>query len=269
MQKIALIIYLFISSFIFAQVPNQIGARANGLANSTLLVDDVWSTKNNVGAMGQLTQTSVGIAYQNRFLVNELSNQSLAFNYHLSDKSNIGLYFQQTGFSLYRQLQTGLAYGMKLADNFSVGVSLNFHRVAFGDIYGSVNAMSASLGLMYALNNNLDIGLNIQNINRTKLNDYQDERFPTLFNIGLKYKFSQGAFWSVEAEKDIMHPINIKSGIEILTHDIFVVRFGMNTYPFQAGFGAGLKLKQFNLDIASTWHSTLGLNPSMALSYQF
>ena len=269
MQKIALIIYLFFSSFAFSQVPHQIGARANGLANSTLLISDVWSVKNNPGAMGQLTKTSVGIAYQNRFLVNELSNQSLAFNYHLTGKSNIGLYFQQTGFSLYRQLQTGLVYGMKLADNLSAGVSLNFHRIAFGDIYGSVNAVSASVGLKYALNKNLDLGLNIQNINRAKLSDYQDERFPTLFNIGLKYNFSEGTFWSVEAEKDILHPLNIKSGIEILTHQIFVVRLGMNSYPFQAGFGAGLKLKQFNLDIASTWHSTLGLSPSMALSYHF
>ena len=269
MQKFTLVLYVFFTSFIFAQVPNQIGARANGIGNATLLVQDVWSIKNNPGAMGQLNSTAVGIAYQNRFLINELSNQSLAFNYHLTNKSNIGLYFQQTGFSLYRQLQTGLAYGMKLTDNFSAGVSLNFHRVAFGDIYGSVNAVSASVGLMYSLNKNLDLGLNIQNINRAKLDDYQDERFPTLFNIGLKYKFSQGTFWSLEAEKDILHPVNVKSGIEILTHDIFVVRLGMNSYPLQATFGAGLKLKQFQLDIASTWHTDLGLNPSMALSYKF
>jgi hypothetical protein len=269
MQKFTLVLYLFFSSFIFAQVPNQIGARANGLANSTLLLTDVWSAKNNPGAFGQLSQTAVGIAYQNRFFVNELSNQSLAFNYHITEKSNIGVYFQQSGFYLYRQLQTGLAYGMKLADNFSAGVSLNLHRVAFGDIYGSVNAVSASVGLMYSLNKNLDLGLNIQNINRAKLADYQDERFPTLFNMGLKYKFNQGTFWSLEAEKDILHPINIKSGIEILTHEIFVVRFGMNSYPLQAAFGAGLKLKQFQVDIASTWHSQLGLNPSMALSYKF
>jgi hypothetical protein len=269
MQKFTLVLYLFFSSFIFAQVPNQIGARANGLANSTLLLTDVWSAKNNPGAFGQLSQTAVGIAYQNRLFVNELSNQSLAFNYHITEKSNIGVYFQQSGFSLYRQLQTGLAYGIKLADNFSAGVSLNLHRVAFGDIYGFVNSVSASVGLMYSLNNNLDLGLNVQNINRTKLADYQDERFPTLFNMGLKYKFNQGTFWSIEAEKDILHPINIKSGIEILTHEIFVVRFGMNSYPLQAAFGAGLKLKQFQVDIASTWHSQLGLNPSMALSYKF
>ncbi|HIP37175.1 MAG TPA: hypothetical protein EYG85_10010 [Crocinitomix sp.] len=269
MQKLTILIFIFISTLSFAQVPNQIGARANGLANSTRLINDVWSVKNNPGALGQVSTTGVGIAYQSRFLVNELANQSFVFNYHLNDKNNLGIFFQQTGFSLYRQIQTGLAYGMKLSNNLSAGISLNFHRVAFGDVYGAVNAVSASVGLMYSLNDNLDLGVNVQNINRAKLDDYQDERFPTLFNVGLKYKFNEGTFWSIEAEKDILQPLNIKSGIEILTHKIFVVRFGMNSYPFLASFGAGIKLNKFQFNIASSWHSTLGLSPSMSLNYKF
>jgi hypothetical protein len=193
----------------------------------------------------------------------------LAFNYHIGSKSNIGIYYQQTGFSLYKQLQTGLAYGMKFSDNFSMGVAMNFHRIALGDIYGSKNALSASVGLIYALNSNIDLGVNINNINRTKLDDFQDERFPTIYNVGLKYKFSEGTFWSIEAEKDILHPVNIKSGIEIKTHDIFVVRLGVNSFPFLASMGAGINIKKLQIDIASSWHTNLGLNPAMSLKYNF
>lgn len=251
-----------------AQVPNQIGARANGLANTTLMVNDVWSVKNNIGALGMLTKTQVGIAYQNRFLLKEFSNQSVAFNFN-SKAGNIGGYFQQTGFSLYRQMVGGIGYSMKLSDKLSSGVSLNYQRIAFGDVYGAKGSVSASVGLFYALNNNLDLGVNIANINRAKISDYQDERFPTVFNLGMKYKFSEGTFWSVEAEKDMLHPLNIKSGLEIKAHDIFVLRLGMNSYPFQTAFGVGLNIKNLRIDIATSWHTTLGINPSAGLVYQF
>ena len=85
----------------------------------------------------------------------------------------------------------------------------------------------------------------------------------------MKYKFSEGTFWSVEAEKDLLHPLNIKSGLEIKAHDIFVLRLGMNSYPFQTAFGVGLNIKNLRIDIATSWHTTLGINPSAGLVYQF
>lgn len=253
---------------ILAQVPNQIGARANGMANTTLLISDVWSVKNNIGAIGMLDKTEIGLAYQNRFLLKEFANQSVAFNY-ASEQGSFGLYFQQTGFSLYRQVVGGIGYGMKLNDNFSTGVSINYHRISFGDVYGSVGSVSASVGLFYEFNDNIDLGVNIANLNRANISNYQDERFPTVFNLGMKYKFSEGTFWSIEAEKDLLHPINIKSGIEIEAHEIFVLRLGMNSYPFQTALGVGLKMNNWRLDIATSWHTTLGVNPSAGLVYQF
>ena len=93
--------------------------------------------------------------------------------------------------------------------------------------------------------------------------------FPTLFNLGMRYKFSEGTFWSIEAEKDLLHPINIKSGVEIEAHEIFVLRLGMNSYPFQTALGVGLKMKSWRLDIATSWHTATGINPSAGLVYQF
>ena len=54
MKRLLLFILLLSPIAILAQVPNQIGARANGMANTTLLIPDVWSVKNNVGAIGML-----------------------------------------------------------------------------------------------------------------------------------------------------------------------------------------------------------------------
>lgn len=268
MKKLLLFVLLLLPLTMMAQVPNQIGARANGLANTTLLISDVWAVKNNVGAIGMLDKTELGLTYQNRFLLKEFANQSVAFNC-ASQYGSFGAYFQQTGFSLYRQMIGGIAYGMKLSDKFSTGVSINYQRVGFGDVYGATGSISASVGLFYSLNQNIDLGANVSNINRAKIDDYQDERFPTVFNLGMKYKFSEGTFWLIEAEKDLLHPINIKSGIEIEAHDMFLLRLGMNSYPFQTALGVGLKMKKWRLDIATSWHTTLGINPSAGLVYQF
>lgn len=252
-----------------AQVYPQIGARSNGLANASLCLDDVWSVYNNPGAFGMMDKSGVGVSYENRFLLSELSTQALAFGYHTEKIGNFGLHFQQYGFELYREMQGGLTYGMQLFDNFSAGVSVNYHRIRLAENYGSKNLVTAALGMNYAMNEDLQIGFRVQNISRTRLAEFDDERMPTNFALGFKYAFSDKAFWTVEAEKDLIYPVNVKSGIEIQPHDIFAVRLGINTYPFQSAFGFSLKLKSFQLDLATQWHTQLGISPSGGLKFSF
>ena len=269
MKKLILFITIFGAFQSFGQVYSQIGARSNALGNATLSLTDVWSVYNNPGAFGALEHTAIGASYENRFLLKELSTQSLAAGYHTKNAGNFGIHFQQYGFSLYREMQAGFTYGMKFYDNFSGGVSLNYHRIALGENYGTRNTVSAALGMFYEMNDLLSFSMRINNINRAKLADAQDERLPTTFGLGLIYAFSDKAFWTVEAEKDLVNPLNVKSGIEVQAHEIFAVRFGVNSYPFQAAFGFGLKFGDFHLDMASMWHAQLGLSPSAGIHYEF
>ncbi|MCB9224824.1 MAG: hypothetical protein R2780_14400 [Crocinitomicaceae bacterium] len=269
MKRLVFSLILLMSSYGFAQVYPQLGARANSLGGAVLGQDDIWSVYNNPGAFGLMDKSGVGVSYENRFLLKEMSTQSLVFGYHTEKAGNFGLHFQQYGFNLYREMQGGLSYGMKFYDNFSGGISINYHRIALGDVYGSKNTVSAALGLMYSLNKQVTFGMRVLNINRAKLSAYQDERLPTTFSLGVLYNFSENAFWSIEAEKDLVHPINIRSGIEIRPHEILAIRLGMNSYPFQASFGFGLKFSNFQLDLASMWHVQLGLSPSAGIHYCF
>ena len=266
-----LVFILFFSASLkgLSQVHPQLGARSNALANTGLCFDDVWSVYNNPGAFGMMKKTSLGVAAENRFLLKELSSQSMAVGFHTQKSGNIGFQFQQYGYNLYREMNGGLVYGMKLFDNFSAGVSINYHGIFLAENYGSKNTVSAGLGLMYSATKNLKIGMRVQNLSRTKLADFNDERLPTYFGLGFLYQISKKALWTVEAEKDLIHPINIKSGLEIQAHEIFTVRLGANSYPFMTSFGFGLKLKNFYVDAAAQWHTTLGLSPSFGLHYSF
>jgi hypothetical protein len=267
--KKIIFILLFSTSFVHAQVYPQIGARANGLGGAALLLDDVWSVYNNPGALGALEKSAVGVSYENRFLLKEMSSQSLAFGYHTENAGNFGIHFQQYGFNLYREMQGGISYGMEFVEDFSGGISLNYHRIALGDVYGAKNSVSASLGLMYSMNDELSFGMRVLNVNRARLSSVEDERLPTTFSLGAIYNFSEKAFWSLEAEKDLINPLNIRSGIEVRPHEILALRLGMNSYPFQASFGFGLKFSNFHLDMATQWHVQLGLSPSAGIHYEF
>lgn len=252
-----------------AQVYPQIGSRALSLGGASLGLTDAFSAYNNPGAFGAMESTQVGISVENRFLLTELMSQSVAFGYHTEKVGNFGVHFQQSGFSMYREMMGGISYGMKFFDNFSGGVSLNYHRIQLGDIYGSKNAFSAALGLFYSLNDQLNFGMRILNLNRARIADYDDERLPTTFSLGAMYVFSEKAFWSIDVEKDMIHPINIRSGIEVQAHEIFAIRFGMNTYPFQATGGIGLTFKKFYMDLGTMWHTQLGLSPSASFLFKF
>lgn len=269
MKRLIFIAAMLVATVGIGQVYPQIGARSAGLGGTGLTFNDVYSVYNNPGAFGAMDKTAVGVAYENRFLLKELSTQALAFGYHTKKSGNFGVQFQQSGFNLYREMQGGLVYGRKLFSNFYGGFALNFHSIQLAENYGSRNTASGSLGIYYEAGKALKFGVRVQNISRTQLAELEDERLPTRFGLGASYTFSEKLIWTLEAEKTIIHPVNVKSALEIHPHEILYLRLGVNSYPFQSAFGLGLQLGNLQFDMATLWHSTLGMSPSAGLKYTF
>ena len=49
--------------------------------------------------------------------------------------------------------------------------------------------------------------------------------------------------------------------------EVLYIRAGVATTPVVASFGLGLKIKALRIDIATSYHTTLGLSPSLSVSY--
>jgi hypothetical protein len=118
------------------------------------------------------------------------------------------------------------------------------------------------------LTKKLVIGAHVFNPNKAKLTVFNDERIPTIMKVGLLYHFSDKVFGTIEAEKDIDHKPLVKSGIEYKLNEMFYLRAGVATNPFLNTFGFGLFLNNFQLDVASSFHSVLGFSPRMSLTYK-
>jgi len=245
---------------------DAIGARSIAMGGFTTTLTDVWSTNNNQAGLGFNRSISGGIYYESRFLLKETGYKAGAFVLPVKTGA-LGLSVTSFGYELYSRTNVGLSYGQRFGQKFSVGVQLNYFNTKLSENYGQKNAFTASLGLMAKLNKELTIGVHVYNPTRSKLAEYNNERIPTIMKLGLDYKFSEKVFVAVETEKDIEYDALIKAGIEYHIIDVLYLRGGVSSNPSLTSFGFGLLLKDFKLDIASSYHQTLGLTPSISIVY--
>ena len=70
-----------------------------------------------------------------------------------------------------------------------------------------------------------------------------------------------------EFMKNTMHKACMAAGCEYRYHNKFTFRAGIKSFPYVLTFGAGLKLGQLTLDIASGLHTYLGFSPSISFTY--
>lgn len=253
---------------VMAQSNIHIGARSAGMAHASVTLSDVWSTHHNQAGLAWLKKPVAGVYYQNKFSISQLSNFGLAYA-HPIKKGTFAIQWSNFGYKLYQENKVGFAYALQLSEKLSGGIQLDYLSTRLGGIYGSNAAFTAEAGLQAKLTNKLTLGAHIFNPSRTKLNDYNDEAIKTVMRLGLGYKLSEKVNLVVETEKDVDHVAALKSGIEYNANKKISFRGGVSTGPTIGAFGFGLNMEKYQLNIAATYHQTLGFSPEISFNYQF
>ena len=268
MKKFLLFLICF-PTFLFAGNDNiHFGGRSAGMGHASVTLSDVWSSHHNQAGLGWLTKVEAGVFAQNRFLVKEMNYMGFAYA-HPVKSGAFALSFTNFGYSQYGESKLGLAYGMKFSERITGGVQINYHNTRIGNNYGSASVLSTEMGLQAKLTSTLELGLHLFNPTQAKLNDFNDERIPTIMRLGMAYTFSNKVFITLEAEKDIDFPANFKAGIEYKANDKIYLRGGIGASPTAATFGVGVYHKGLKLDLASSYHQVLGFIPEVSLTYVF
>lgn len=268
-QMKKLILLLAIGASFLSRAGNEnwhLGARSAGMAHASVTLFDVWSTHHNQGGLGWLKTPSAGVYFENRFLLNELSQMGASVAVPVGPGA-FGLSYSGFGWSLYKENKVGLAYGMQFNEKIAGGVQANYHSIRLPNNYGSATSVSVEAGIQARVTEELTIGVHLYNPTRTKLNDFNDERIPTIMRFGAGYQFSDKVLITAEAEKDIEFAGIVRAGLEYTPGDKLYLRGGIATNPGLISFGFGLKFDTFKADIASTYHQVLGFSPQISLSY--
>ncbi len=258
---------IFIQQLTFAQIGNDnIGARSEAMGGFTTTLSDVWSANNNQGGLGFMKDISGGIYYEDRFLLKETSYKAGALVFPVKTGA-FGISVNSFGFELYNETKAGLSYGQRFGDKFAFGVQMNYLNTKLSQEYGSKTTITGAVGLVAKLSKEITLGVHVYNPTRSKLADYDNERVPTIMKLGLDYRFSKKVILGIETEKDMNFDAVVKAGLEYHITEVLYLRGGISTNPSQYAFGFGVKLKDFKIDLSSSFHQTLGMTPGISIIY--
>ncbi len=263
---IASIALLLININILAQGYVAIGARSNALVNASATLNDVWAFHHNPGALGEIKETSVGISYENRFLIKDLQSQGFAFAQPLK-VGVISVGGQFFGNRNYRSQRVGVGYSMKLTPKLFAGVQLNYQGLQLGENYGNKNTLTGEAGIVAYITDKWKFGASVTNVSRTKLADYVNERFQTTMRIGTSYNLSNKVLFLAEVQKSIDYQFRGLFAIEYTPIEQLFIRGGVGINPTEFGLGIGYRFKFIHLDVGSNFHPVLGWSPHVGLTY--
>lgn len=267
-RSFILLLFSLISlSGTFAQGWRPVGARSAGLANASVCLDDVWAFQHNPGALTSVKAFSAGVYYEARFLAKELQTQGLVAAIPLK-KGVISAGGQFSGYEQYRQTRAGVGYALPLGEHISAGVQVNMQQLRFGGNYGSSVNATFEGGILATISEKWQLGASVLNIGRQKVLPLEDDRFTSVIRIGALYKPSSKVAIVAEVEKQVIHPMAFRAGLEYYPIESFVIRCGAQAGPTELALGLGYKKQQFRLDVGSKYHPVLGWTPNIGFTYQ-
>lgn len=269
MKKTLLLLFsLLLSSALFCQGWMPQGARSSSMGHASAGLIDLFSFHHNPGALGFLQTGGAAVTYENRYLLRELQSQGFVVAQPIKT-GVLSLGGQFYGYEQFRTTRIGGGYSMKLADNFSAGVQLNYMNLRLDPFYGARHALTSEFGMLLKVNDKLNLGFSILNLGRTQLSEFQDDRFSTIMRLGATYKISEHLLLVTELSKDITYPTRLHGGMEFSPNDFFYLRLGVQGAPVEFSGGLGVKWDKLALDIATNYHQILGWTPSIAMLFHF
>lgn len=266
-------------SHVCAQTYTPVGARSAAMGNASAALSDLWSVNNNQSGLAGLSQIAAGLAYENRFLVKELGLKSFALAIP-TNTGTFGLSFNSFGFADYSEMKTGLAFGKKFGKVFSAGLQLDYLRTHIAESYGNSDAFTFEVGVRTELTRQFTIAAHVFNPIHVQIQNETNDRVPVIFKLGMAYEVAEGLLLAVETEKNSDFKPLLRGGMEYAIIEKAAVRIGYSTLPSTSGsdgfsiasalsFGFGLNLKNFLLDLSSSYHQTLGWSPTISMVYNF
>lgn len=246
-----------------------LGARSAGMGRVSVAMTGFWGIQNNQAGMALIDKYSVGVYYESRFGLTELSTKSVAIIAPLNF-GVLGLSFNHFGSSNYNEMKIGFAYARSFTKYFRIGIQLDYLSTKIGDNYGQKNNISFEIGIQSDITEQITIGAYAYNPIMVKLADYNQEKIASVFRLGVAYNFDTWLVASLEAEKSSnINPILIRLGLEYNLNSKFFFRAGIASRYEIFTFGFGMKFKFFKFDIAASMHESLGFSPQSSIIFTF
>lgn len=245
------------------------GARSLGMGHASATFSDLSSAYNNQAGLGFVKEAGISSYTEQRFLVGEMTYGGLAAVLP-TQSGTFSLSTTYFGYPNYNETQIGLGYGLKLSDNFSAGIQVDYLNTSVIE-FGSKSNVTFEAGILAKMTDQLTFAAHIYNPTQAKLGESLGvvEKTPGIFKTGLSYLQKDKYLIAIEAEKDIDYDPFIKVGLEVYLSEKVIARAGIGTNPSNYSIGLGYQVNNLTVDIAGSQSEYLGFTPGISLSWKF
>jgi hypothetical protein len=209
-----------------------------------------------------------GLYIENRFLIKELFFNVGSFALPVKN-GGFGIAISHLRLGQYANTFAGLAYGRKFGERFSAGLRFDCYHVSFGKEYEAGTAVSFDAGIQWEVSESVSLACNVFNPTKVKFPGLSDKQMPSIIRTGVSYKPIPELVMLTEFEKTSGSVIVIAYGMEYAFDNKIFVRAGLGLNSSKFSFGFGYVYSQFTIDVAASWHQTLGFTPQASLAYTF
>ncbi len=270
-MKKNVIILLIVIGFVqegSSQLTESAGPNSTALAGLNANNVDVWSINYNIGQLQNLNSSTIAVSFNQPFMLSDFSTANLVTA--IKSKNGVfGLNYSNFGNEYFQINSAGIGYSMKLGENLTSGIKFNYHHINAGEFYNSKSILSADIGFAANLTNELHIGFSLLNPTFSKVDDYANERIPTVLQFAAGYHFSPELSLQAGVKKDMLYPLSFLTGIQYSPNNKVCFRGGIGTNPSLASLGINVQINQLKLIFATQIHQILGWSPDFGIAYQF
>ncbi len=244
------------------------GSRSAGLGHGSVALIDGWATHHNQAALGFLEKPTLGISYENRYFLSDLSLGNVSFAYP-TKLGTIGMALTYFGFELHNETKIGLNYAKAFGKRFSAGVQLDYQTYYVEEGTSSSGMFTFEIGVLAKPIEKLKIGFHIYNPPAAFKNQETDERSSIIARLGFHYEFDKkfGLVGEVKKIQDIKEHYVL--GVEYKFVEKLAFRTGLGLQPLSNSFGLGLELGAFTTDLSYEFAQELGSTANISLQFAF
>ena len=243
------------------------GGRSAGLGNASSNLNDGYALYNNQAGIAYVNQVTAWIFSERKFFETNLSLHGAGMLIP-TNSGTFGFQVNYFGYELFNQKKIGLAYGRKFSNAVSGGLQIEYLGTSIFET-GNANSITFEAGVQVKVLSQLNFAAHVFNPMRLKTGFDLNETIPTVFTAGFKYQPSNKLLLVADVEKDIDYKPCLKTGIEYCPVNKLILRAGIHSQPFQSCFGLGLNLDDLKIDLAASYHATLGYTPTLSVCYSF
>lgn len=245
---------------------NSMGAKLVSMGQAGVaLPNSEWSLFSN-SALLPTKGNSVSF-YRFRYVgISEITDMTAVFNFQ-NRLGTAGFAIHRYGFNLFSENR--LIFGFKKSfGTFHAGVSTSYYHVSQGGDYGSAGAFGIDIGIAAELAEGLWIGARATNVNYPSYGN-SNEILPRDLSMGFSYQLAENTLLSMEAMKDVMFPLSLRSGLQIELIQSLFIRAGFTSSPETYSVGFGYSPDRWSVNIGVQQHNPLGLSPALDLGINF